>query len=281
VVAQLRSGAAIAAMLGATFATFSVGSEHPYRVASLLRLDLLETRLDARTKVCSLWVSPGHERTSELMEGWCSNGTQADAQALELRESLSDCDLILDDRPWEARYDMGKCTWRWVKHVFSTLGTKERVGEKRAGGIGVHIRWGDMADHWTPSDPRVPARSTPIETAARLLRKLRECGVEDELSVYMESHNDTMLSGLGEPYRIVDTGDDIDDLIDLASNRVMILDVSSYTVLAHQIAEGGITVVPDTDLFRINWFDNGVNHVLRMHELLSIACTDLSALFGS
>jgi hypothetical protein len=279
VVAQLRSGAAVAAMLGATFATFSVESEHAYQVASLLRLDLLETQLDARTKVCSLAASPGHARASELVEGWCGNGAFADAQALELRGLLSDCDLILDDRPWEARYDMSKCTWRWVNHVFSTLGTRKRTAGKRAGGIGLHIRWGDMADDSAPGDPRIPERSTPIETAARLLRKLRECGVEDELSVYMESHNATMLSGLGEPYRIVDTGDDIDDLLDLASNRLMILGLGSYAVLAHQIAEGGITVVPDTDLFGINWYDNGVNHVLRMHELLSIACSDLSVLF--
>jgi hypothetical protein len=33
----------------------------------------------------------------------------------------------------------------------------------------------------------------------------------------MEWHNVTMLSSLGQPYRIVDTGDSLDDLIDLSS----------------------------------------------------------------
>jgi hypothetical protein len=97
----------------------------------------------------------------------------------------------------------------------------------------------------------------------------------------MEWHNTTMLSGLGQPYRIVDTGDSIDDLLDLATNRLLILDISSWTVLAHQIAEGGITVIPDMDLFDINWYDNGANSVIRWNELLSISCSDLSVLLGS
>jgi hypothetical protein len=91
----------------------------------------------------------------------------------------------------------------------------------------------------TEGDPITRERSTPIDVAARLLRRLRGCGVEDELSVHMELHNATMLEGLGGVYRLVDTGDSVADLIDLASNRIMVLDVSSYTVLAHQMAGGG------------------------------------------
>jgi len=276
VVAQLRSSAAIATMLGAKFATFSVDSEHPYRVASLLRLDLLPTRLNEKTKICSLTSSPRYARTFDLVESWCGNSSFAEEQVFELRESLSGCGVILDDRPWDVRYDMGKCTWKWVKEFLTPFGVK-----KQSEGIGIHIRWGDMANDDALNDPRLPERSTPIEVAAQLLRKLRECGMRDELNVYMENHNTTMLSGLGEPYRIVDTGDDVKDLVDLASNRLIVLDVGSYTVLAHQIAEGGITVVPDKDLHRITWHDNGSNHVLRWHELLSITCSDLSALYNS
>jgi hypothetical protein len=131
------------------------------------------------------------------------------------------------------------------------------------------------------NDPLTPLRSTPIDKAAELLRKIRGCGVHDELSVYMEWHSETMLSGLGEPYRLVDTGDSLDDLIDLASNRLMILDISSWTVLAHQITDGGVSIVPDIDLFDITWDDNGLNHVLRWNELLSIPCSDFLALYNS
>ena len=215
----------------------------------------------------------------ELMNGWCDNVTQGDAQSLELQGLWSDCGLILDDRPGDVHYDMSKCTWKWVKHVFSNLGLK-----KRKGGIGLHIRWGDMSapTYATihPTDPLTPERSTPIDKAAQLLRKMRECGVQDELNVYMESHNTTMLSGLGEPYRIVDSGDSIQDLLDLSANRILILDISSWTVLAHQVADGGITVIPDVDRFGINWYDNGMNHVLRWQELLDIPCAELSTTFG-
>lgn len=278
VVAQLRSSAAIATMLGASFATFSVVSTHisQYRAASLLRLDLLETQLNPETKICSLTSSPSHARTMELVTSWCDNVALGDAHAFELQGLWSDCGIILDDRPWDVRYDMSRCTWKWVKHVLSNLGLK-----KRAGGIGLHIRWGDMSISTPSNDPLRPERSTPIDKAAQLLRKMRECGVQDELNVYMEWHNETMLSGLGEPYHIIDSGDSIDDLLDLAANRLLILDISSWTVLAHQIAEGGITIVPDIDLFGIDWYDNGVNHVLRWNELLSIECADLSNLLGS
>ena len=284
-VAQLRSSAAIATMLGATLATFGVVSEQSsqYKAASLLHLDRLETPLDAGTKACSLSTSPNYDLTMELVTSWCNNvalgDEQGDEQILRLQELWIDCDLILDDRPWDVHYDMSKCTWKWVKHIFSNLGLK-----KRTGGIGLHIRWGDMSlpTYTSTSDPVTPERSTPIDKAAQLLRKMRECGVQDELSVYMELHNTTMLSGLGEPsYRIVDSGDSIQDLLDLAANKLLILDISSWTVLAHQIAEGGITVIPDKDLFGINWYDNGVNHVLRWQELLDIPCVELSKILGS
>jgi hypothetical protein len=280
VVAQLRSSAAIATMLGATFATFGVISTHltQYKAASLLHIDLLETPLDTGTKICSIATSPNYAHTMELMTSWCNsvnNETQSDTHALELQGLWSDCGLILDDRPADVHYDMSKCTWKWVKHVFSNLGLK-----KRTGGIGLHIRWGDMSVPTykeAASDPLTPERSTPIDKAAQLLRKMRECGVQDELSVYMEWHNTTMLSGLGEPYRIVDN-DSIDDLLDLSANRIMILDISSWTALAHQIADGGITIVPDVDGFGINWYDNGVNRVLRWKEILDFPCDELSSL---
>jgi len=277
VVAQLRSSAAFATMLGASLAAYGIRSTHisQYRAASLLHIDLLEPRLDVGTKVCSLGVSENYARTLELVESWCNNNQNPD-DALELRRYFAGCGVILDDRPWDVRYDMSKCTWKWVKHVFSRLGPK-----KQTRGIGLHIRWGDMSNGGPAGDPLTPERSTPVDKAADLLRKIRQCGVQDELSVYMEWHNETMLRGLGEPYRIVDTGDSLDDLIDLASNRLMILDISSWTVLAHQIADGGISVVPDIDGFYISWHDNGVNHVLRWHELLSIPCDDFLVLFNS
>jgi hypothetical protein len=275
VVAQLRSSAAIATMLGASFQTYGVVSSHTYRVAEQLHLDILENPLDVGGKVCSFINSPGYFRALELVEAWC-NDKDAHGHAVEMRGLFSDCDLILDDRPWDVRYDMSKCTWRWVRQIFSNS-----VGLKTPRkGIGLHKRWGDMSTLTWSNDPLTPQRSTPIDKAADLLRKMRECGIHDELSVYMEWHNTTMLRGLGEPYRIVDTGDSFDDLVDLASNRLMILDLSSWTVLAHNIAAGGVTVVPDIDQFSITWDDNGVNNVLRWEELLTVPCSELLTLYG-
>lgn len=260
-------------MLGASFSTFSVISTHltQYKAASLMKVDLTETELPKGSKVCSIAWSLHEARTAELMQSWCDNVTDGEAYAQELRELWSDCDLIIDDRPWDVRYDMSKCTWKWVKHVFTQLGLKQRRG-----GIGLHIRWGDISVQTLP-----PERSTPVDLAAQMIAKMRECGMQDELSVYMEWANDTMLRGLGEPYRLVDSGDSIDDLLDLAANRVLILDISSWTVLAHQIAEGGISLVPNVegyDGYAIPWDDNGMNRVLRWNELLDISCNEFSLL---
>ena len=87
VVAQLRSSAAIATMLGASFATFGVISEHNYKSASVLQLDLPETSLDPGSKVCSVAYSPNYARTVELVTSWCDNVTQGDAHARELQRS--------------------------------------------------------------------------------------------------------------------------------------------------------------------------------------------------
>ena len=66
VVAQLRSSAAIGTMLGAKLLTFGVISTHStqYKAASLLHLDLLETPLNAGTKVFSIATSPNYARTT-------------------------------------------------------------------------------------------------------------------------------------------------------------------------------------------------------------------------
>ena len=130
VVVQLRSSTAIATMLGAEFSTFSIISTHltQYRAASLMKVDLLGTELPKGSKVCSIAWSLHEACTAELMENWCNNEAHGEAYAQELQQLWSDCNLIIDDRAWDVWYDMSKCTWKWVKHVFTALGLKQRRG---------------------------------------------------------------------------------------------------------------------------------------------------------
>jgi hypothetical protein len=60
----------------------------------------------------------------------------------------------------------------------------------------------------------------------------------------------------------------------------MVLHLSRYTVLANQTANGGLTIIPDEDGFGINWYDNGLNPVLRWQEVLSIPCSDMYSALG-
>jgi hypothetical protein len=281
VVAQLRSSVALATMLNADFATVPVASAHStgYRSASLLAIDRLPYQLSADTTVCSVSATMGQQQVMDLINDWCPatrhDPERAETRATEIRPYFTGCGVILDDRPWDARYDMSVCTWKWVRRTCENVGFRDRND-----GIGIHIRWGDMFISPNEGDPLTRLRSTPIDVAAHLLRKLRSCGIRDELTVYMELHNTTMLEGLGEPYHIVDSGDSLADLLDLAANKIMVLDLSSYTVLAHQTANGGLTIIPDEDGFGIDWYDNGLNQVLRWGEVLSAPCAEIYSAIG-
>lgn len=284
VIAQLRKSVAIASMLGAEFATFSVPSEHTYQVASYMNFDSISVGLPADAKVCSLTILMNTERVTTLVNSWCGGKADfEDSEAVEMRKKFQECGIILDDSPWNVQLNLWKCTRPWMRRiVYKSLAKQQGLPSipitESPTGIGLHIRWGDMAKGDFKGDPKTAERSTPIPVAARLLRKLRECGVKDELKIYMENHNTTMLADLKQKFRIIDTRNDLADLVDLASNQIMILAHGSYAYMAHQIAEGRLTVVPDAPLQGLpHWHfsDNGVGNILRWKELLDISCANL------
>jgi hypothetical protein len=125
VVAQLRSSFALASMLDADFATFPLLSEHNYRSASLLGLDRLPWPLAANTTLCAVSATLAPHRVMGLIDTWCSSTrtdrTLAQERAVELQQYFVGCGVILDDRPWDVRYDMSMCTWEWVRRIFSSL----------------------------------------------------------------------------------------------------------------------------------------------------------------
>lgn len=82
----------------------------------------------------------------------------------------------------------------------------------------------------------------------------------------METHNDTMLAELEHPYVLVDSGKDLTDLRDLTSNDVMIVGGSGYTMIGHQIARGGMTIVPQDDGSPRWWRETGTNVVLTWED---------------
>lgn len=85
----------------------------------------------------------------------------------------------------------------------------------------------------------------------------------------MEHHNkgnSTFLSDINHFYTLVDTGEDVDDLLDLAENDVLLVAGSSFTALAHAMARGGLTLVPDDDPARPvhrHWNQTGTHAVAK------------------
>lgn len=121
-----------------------------------------------------------------------------------------------------------------------------------------------MAIRDFPGDPRNPDRSIPIPTANAVLSGLTACLGPLSVRLYMENHNATMLADITHPYTLVDTRDDLGDLLDLASNDVLVVSGSSYTTAAHQVSRGGITLVPDLETHQERFWDEfGTNEVLQ------------------
>mgnify|MGYP001588724344 FL=1 len=105
-------------------------------------------------------------------------------------------------------------------------------------------------------------------------------------------HNSTILEEVAHPFTLVDSGKDLTDLVDLcvlppmsrsptatlmflcisplrAANEVLVVAGSSYTELAHQMARGGLTIVPDKDGNRRYWTQTGTHEVLKWNDLSS------------
>ena len=92
-----------------------------------------------------------------------------------------------------------------------------------------------------------PTWQIPIPMANNVLDGLEQCLGPLDVRLYMERHNSTMLAGIKHSFTLVDTGKDVDDLLDLSKNEILLVAGSSYTELAHQMSRGGLTVIPPAD----------------------------------
>ena len=68
-------------------------------------------------------------------------------------------------------------------------------------------------------------------------------------------------------FTLVDTGDDMADLVTLAEQEILIVSGSAYTSMAHQAARGGLTIVPDYDSTERWWRTTGTNSVAPWQEI--------------
>ncbi|KAK4702233.1 hypothetical protein P7C70_g3991, partial [Phenoliferia sp. Uapishka_3] len=179
--------------------------------------------------------------------------------------SMHGCSVILNDQPWEYDPQMCECTWRHTTRLFGNP-VPRLVSRKTT--VGLHIRWGDMAAGGFGGDTREEYRSIPISRANEVIHGLEECLGHLSLRIYMEAHNSTMLEEIDHPFLLVDSGRDLDDLLDLTSNEVLIVAGSGYTMMANQMARGGLTVVPNFDPNARWWETTGTNKVLKWKDFV-------------
>lgn len=73
-----------------------------------------------------------------------------------------------------------------------------------------------------------------------------------------------MLADLEHDFDLVDTDDDLGDLLNLQANEILIVAGSGYTTTAHQLSRGGLTVVPDWEGHQQRFWEKvGTNSVMK------------------
>ena len=112
-----------------------------------------------------------------------------------------------------------------------------------------------------------------MDTAENIVSRIKECSPDMKLRVYMQRGNETLLRGLGKDVMVIDSGDAFRDLLDMVDNHVLIVAEGSYSMLAHQLSTGGVTIVPTPgsvmSTFAGNWEQCGTNKVFTFEDLES------------
>ena len=181
---------------------------------------------------------------------------------------------------------MLSCTLDWLHKRLQP--TTPRIAAHRIS-VGLHVWWGDVKD-----DPGIYVdskistgllrreRVVPLDTAENVVNRIKECGPYMRLRVYMQRGNKTLLQALGDNMTVVDSGDAFNGLLGMADNHVLIMAEGSYSMLAHQLSTGGVTVVPTpgspTGTIGCAWELCGTNKVYTFENLEShkIPCEEFN-----
>lgn len=182
---------------------------------------------------------------------------------------LSHCQDIFHNITDELHQDLNDCMSGFYRDALSIEPTYSRSTELK---IGIHLRWGDKKN----SDLSVLSQDHPLDwrsispqMAILALQNIETIGCgSHQVKIYMK--DGIAIQGL--PYPIIDSGNDIDDLIDYMSNDVLIQGCSSYPILA-TFAVGNKIVRTSTPLHKKYNQDNSkTNQIFGVHEKIVISC---------
>ncbi|GAA5826919.1 hypothetical protein JCM11251_002162 [Rhodosporidiobolus azoricus] len=236
VIQRFKESVILAEAFNATFLITGQESEHGYSTSDLIN-GPNPIQIDA-TKACSLQDHLSGEDRAALVVSWCE-GKPAAAELLEkIEKNLVGCQAILDAQRWEVHEEFNGCIHRWTRE---TLGAPPNTPWNPTHvTVGIHIRWGDSAGEFRGS--------MHLDDVNRALGDIyNQFGEENVyVTIAMEKHEDKiikMVETKGRKPRIVDSGDGIQDMRELANNNIMLLGGSSYAAEAHLIAPRGLSIV--------------------------------------
>ncbi|GAA5891064.1 hypothetical protein JCM6882_006406 [Rhodosporidiobolus microsporus] len=235
VIQRFKESVILAQALDAQFLITGQESEHGYSTSDLINGPgpiLIDS-----TKTCSLQDNLSGEERAQLVDAWCEGKPEALEILKDLEKRLVGCTAVLDAQRWEVHEEYNGCIHRWTR---DTLGAApEMPWDPAHVTVGIHIRWGDSAGEFRGS--------MHLDNVNRALGDIyNQFGVDNvDVTIAMEKHEAKILKMVDtrKKYRLVDSGDGINDMRELAGNNIMLIGGSSYAAMAHLIAPRGLSVV--------------------------------------
>jgi hypothetical protein len=247
-------------------------STHGYEYGSILRgigCDNLSSKINTIEPTCRLNSS----HVEDILPQICDK-LMPSFRVLEML-SVSHCTDIVHEVESELHADFNDCMLPFFQK--NLLPFQPTYSQSKNLHIGIHLRWGDLGQVGITELSRnstLNKRSIPIRMAIQALENIHTVGCGNhEVKIYVKTvYTIEKVKVDGLPYRIVDTGDDVSDLVDYMSNDVLIQGESYYPVLA-AFAIGNKII--RTDKASLPMYDQRflqVNQVFGVNEKIRISC---------
>jgi len=269
IITQLRSAIALTHLLDMELAILPTPSWHGYAVADFINKGSInEGKKFNLGQVCMLGEVLPDATTLHLLDLYAKGNAASLMEGMSrYRKAFESCTTVVDERPWDYRPDLAGHTSTLVRDL---LAPRAPHNSEQPCEIGLHIRWGDMVNT-TGYDVLRPERSIPIEVAKSLLDSLYQCMPADtHLSVYMEKASSEELSKLNRTHTLVDSGNDLEDLLRFSTSDILLGSGSGFTMLAHEVSWHGLTIGPAASMAKL-----GTNAYLTYKDALAASASKL------
>lgn len=240
-------------------------SKHGYNVSIFFRSTPCTTPTDG----CTI----NDTRLAQLLPSICA-GAYTDSQLMEAM-GIQGCESVQHHSTWERREDFNDCVSPWYRRMMEPHISSTPPGACVR--IGVHIRWGDLASSKDKirNDTKLDTlRNIPLAAINTALQNIETVKCQcREVYVYAKAFPgfETDVFAADE-YTLVDTGNDLQDLVHYMGNDILIQGTSSYAVLAAFASRDKLIITDDPSHPKYSQRFILVNRMFKHGEHISYVC---------